>query len=145
MFKFMGAKWDVPGCAWDGKQCIVPIQAPMQKKAVPTIYLGSKLGNSIAAQVLAGKKAADPLSGSKLGCLSLQAGASALQAGLLVSPSWRLSAPSWAVSKLAPQLSKLGELVSKLEPPRPARSRVQRARADVCARVARRCGGCPAK
>ena len=41
--------------AWDGKQCIVPVQPAGLKKAAapPTINLGSKLGNSIAAQVLA--------------------------------------------------------------------------------------------
>eukprot|EP00282_Hemiselmis_andersenii_P009617 CAMPEP_0114135996 /NCGR_PEP_ID=MMETSP0043_2-20121206/14978_1 /TAXON_ID=464988 /ORGANISM="Hemiselmis andersenii, Strain CCMP644" /LENGTH=64 /DNA_ID=CAMNT_0001229719 /DNA_START=15 /DNA_END=209 /DNA_ORIENTATION=+ len=53
-FVFMGAKWDVPNCAWDGKGCITPVQQPgMKKPAPPTINLGSKLGNSIAAQVLA--------------------------------------------------------------------------------------------
>eukprot|EP00285_Hemiselmis_virescens_P007798 CAMPEP_0173387904 /NCGR_PEP_ID=MMETSP1356-20130122/10330_1 /TAXON_ID=77927 ORGANISM="Hemiselmis virescens, Strain PCC157" /NCGR_SAMPLE_ID=MMETSP1356 /ASSEMBLY_ACC=CAM_ASM_000847 /LENGTH=64 /DNA_ID=CAMNT_0014344665 /DNA_START=32 /DNA_END=226 /DNA_ORIENTATION=- len=53
-FVFMGAKWDVPNCAWDGKGCITPVAQPMAKKAAPPmINLGSKLGNSIAAQVLA--------------------------------------------------------------------------------------------
>lgn len=40
--------------AWDGKKCITPIQqAAMAKKQVPIMNLDSKLGNSIAAQVLA--------------------------------------------------------------------------------------------
>ncbi len=37
MFTFMGAKWDVPNCAWDGKQCIVPVQPKALKAPVPMI------------------------------------------------------------------------------------------------------------
>eukprot|EP00286_Rhodomonas_abbreviata_P025358 CAMPEP_0181296824 /NCGR_PEP_ID=MMETSP1101-20121128/4909_1 /TAXON_ID=46948 /ORGANISM="Rhodomonas abbreviata, Strain Caron Lab Isolate" /LENGTH=62 /DNA_ID=CAMNT_0023401713 /DNA_START=306 /DNA_END=494 /DNA_ORIENTATION=- len=56
LMTFMGAKWDVPNCAWDGKQCIQPIQPKMKAAPVPIMNLGSKLGNDIAAQVLAGAK-----------------------------------------------------------------------------------------
>mmetsp|Transcript_10988 Transcript_10988/g.22101 ORF Transcript_10988/g.22101 Transcript_10988/m.22101 type:complete len:81 (+) Transcript_10988:53-295(+) len=35
LMTFMGAKWDVPNCAWDGKQCIQPIQPKMKAAPVP--------------------------------------------------------------------------------------------------------------
>jgi len=38
---FMGANWDLPGCAWDGKACIVPVVQKFAKPLhVPVMNMG---------------------------------------------------------------------------------------------------------
>ena len=38
---FMGANWDLPNCAWDGKACIVPVKPKYVKPLhVPVMNMG---------------------------------------------------------------------------------------------------------
>jgi hypothetical protein len=54
---FMGVKWDIPNCAWDGKACMTPVKPKFVKQVhAPVMNLGSAMGASIAAKVLAGQK-----------------------------------------------------------------------------------------
>jgi len=51
----MGANWDLPNCAWDGKACIVPVVQKFAKPLhVPVMNMGSPMGATLAAKILDG-------------------------------------------------------------------------------------------